>query len=125
VKGWRIRVESREVTIHAKCFESFAPLRGTLCLLVFLLIGCEVKFCSIVSTSMEYPVVLVHSEEGYAVGCPSIPGCWSQGATREEALANIQDAIRSVLEVTQELEWQQWMEEGLTVETTSVELSHA
>jgi predicted RNase H-like HicB family nuclease len=72
---------------------------------------------------MGYPVVLIHSEEGYAVGCPSIPGCWSQGATREEALANIQDAIRSVMEVTQELEWQQWQEEGMTVETNPVRCS--
>lgn len=99
-------------------------MRGTLCLLVFLLIGCEANFSFIAAVSMVYPVVLVHSEERYAVGCPSISGCWSQGSTREEALANIQDAIRSVLEVTQELEWQQWMEEGMTVETTSVELSH-
>jgi predicted RNase H-like HicB family nuclease len=72
---------------------------------------------------MKYPVVLIQSEEGYAVGCPAIPGCWSQGETREEALANIQDAIREVLAVKQELEWQQWQEEGVKVETTSVELA--
>ena len=72
---------------------------------------------------MKYPVVLIKSEEGYAVGCPAIPGCWSQGETREEALANIQDAIREVLAVKQELEWQQWQEEGVKVETTSVELA--
>jgi predicted RNase H-like HicB family nuclease len=74
---------------------------------------------------MKYPVVLIQSDEGYAVGCPAIPGCWSQGETREEALANIQDAIREVLEVKQELEWRQWADEGLKVETTSVELAHA
>lgn len=74
---------------------------------------------------MKYPVVLIHSEEGYAVGCPAIPGCWSQGSTREEALTNIQDAIREVLEVKQELEWQQWQQEGLSVETTSIDLAYA
>jgi len=74
---------------------------------------------------MKYPVVLIQSDEGYAVGCPAIPGCWSQGQTREEALENIQDAIREVLEVKQELEWQQWREEGLKVETTSVDLAYA
>lgn len=74
---------------------------------------------------MKYPVVLIQSDEGYAVGCPAIPGCWSQGETREEALANIQDAIREVLEVKQELEWRLWADEGLKVETTSVELAHA
>ena len=72
---------------------------------------------------MKYPVVLIQSEEGYAVGCPAIPGCWSQGEAREEALANIQDAIREVLAVKQELECQQWQEEGVKVETTSVELA--
>jgi predicted RNase H-like HicB family nuclease len=42
---------------------------------------------------MKYRVVLHPSEEGFAVSCPGLPGCWSQGATEEEALANIQDAI--------------------------------
>ncbi len=74
---------------------------------------------------MKYPVVLIESEEGFAVGCPTIPGCWSQGATREEALINIQEAMREVLEVKQELEWQQWRDEGLSVETTSVDLAYA
>jgi predicted RNase H-like HicB family nuclease len=34
------------------------------------------------------------SEEGFSVSCRGLPGCWSQGATEDEALANIQDAIR-------------------------------
>jgi predicted RNase H-like HicB family nuclease len=29
--------------------------------------------------NLDYPVVLKKSEEGYAVGCPALPGCWSQG----------------------------------------------
>jgi predicted RNase H-like HicB family nuclease len=47
---------------------------------------------------MKVKVVLYPSEEGYAVSAPSLPGCWSQGATREEALANIADAVREYLE---------------------------
>jgi predicted RNase H-like HicB family nuclease len=47
---------------------------------------------------MKVTVVLLPSEEGYAVSAPSLPGCWSQGATREEALANIADAVREYLE---------------------------
>jgi len=47
---------------------------------------------------MKVKVVLYPSEEGYAVSAPSLPGCWSQGTTREEALANIADAIRDYLE---------------------------
>lgn len=51
---------------------------------------------------MKYPVILVQSEEGFAVSCPALPGCWSQGSTRDEALANIRDAIRLWLEVAEE-----------------------
>ena len=47
---------------------------------------------------MKVKVLLYPSEEGYAVSAPSLPGCWSQGATREEALANIADAVREYLE---------------------------
>jgi len=50
-----------------------------------------------------YRVVLRHSEEGYSVSCPGLPGCWSQGATEEEALANIQIAIQEYVEAAEEL----------------------
>ena len=46
---------------------------------------------------MVYKVVLRETEEGFSVNCPALPGCWSQGATRAEALENIQDAIREYL----------------------------
>jgi predicted RNase H-like HicB family nuclease len=49
---------------------------------------------------MKVKVALYASEEGFAVCAPSLPGCWSQGATREEALANIADAIREYLAVS-------------------------
>jgi predicted RNase H-like HicB family nuclease len=51
----------------------------------------------------NYRVVLCKYEEGYSVSCPSLLGCWSQGATEEEALANIQIAIREYVEVAEEL----------------------
>jgi predicted RNase H-like HicB family nuclease len=51
----------------------------------------------------NYRVVLRHSEEGYSVSCPGLPGCWSQGATEEEALANIQVAIQEYIEAAEEL----------------------
>ncbi|HEY0257528.1 MAG TPA: type II toxin-antitoxin system HicB family antitoxin [Candidatus Methylacidiphilales bacterium] len=47
--------------------------------------------------SLSYPIVLIKSEEGYAVGCPALPGCWSQGITEEEALENIRGAIQDYL----------------------------
>jgi predicted RNase H-like HicB family nuclease len=52
---------------------------------------------------MKYTVALTQTEEGYSVCCPGLPGCWSQGATEEEALANVRDAIREYLEVARQL----------------------
>ncbi len=46
----------------------------------------------------RYKVLLTESEEGFAVSCPGLPGCWSQGATEAEALENIRSAIREYLE---------------------------
>ena len=46
---------------------------------------------------MKYTVVLQRTEEGFSVNCPGLPGCWSQGATEQEALENIQAAIREYL----------------------------
>lgn len=41
---------------------------------------------------MRYPVTLRQTEEGYSTSCPELPGCWSQGDTEQEALANIHAA---------------------------------
>jgi predicted RNase H-like HicB family nuclease len=49
--------------------------------------------------TMKYKVLLEESEEGFAVSVPALPGCHSQGATEQEALENIADAIREYLEV--------------------------
>ena len=49
---------------------------------------------------MKYKVLVHESEEGFSVSCPSLLGCWSQGETEEEALENIQDAIREYLAAT-------------------------
>jgi predicted RNase H-like HicB family nuclease len=46
---------------------------------------------------MQYEVKVLRSEEGYAVWCPTLPGCWSQGDTETEALENIKDAIAEYL----------------------------
>lgn len=46
---------------------------------------------------MQYRVKIEQTEEGYAVWCPALPGCWSQGATEAEALENITDAIATYL----------------------------
>ena len=58
---------------------------------------------SVYEVSMRYKIALQKSDEGYSVSVPGLPGCWSQGATEEEALANIQVAIKEYLEARDEL----------------------
>ena len=52
---------------------------------------------------MKYKIALRETDEGYSVSVPGLPGCWSQGATEDEAIANIQDAIREYLAARDEL----------------------
>ncbi|MBI2842222.1 MAG: type II toxin-antitoxin system HicB family antitoxin [Armatimonadetes bacterium] len=42
----------------------------------------------------RFTVVVEKDEDGYFAFCPELQGCYTQGETYEEALANIQDAIR-------------------------------
>ena len=52
---------------------------------------------------MKIKVVLESSEEGgYTVYVPALPGCLSEGDTREEALAHIREAIELYLEPTED-----------------------
>jgi predicted RNase H-like HicB family nuclease len=52
---------------------------------------------------MKYKIALQKTEEGYSVAVPGLPGCWSQGATEEEAITNVQDAIQDYLAAREEL----------------------
>jgi predicted RNase H-like HicB family nuclease len=66
---------------------------------------------------MKFVVTIERDEDGMFVAeCPAIPGCLSQGKTREEALGNIREAITQCLEVR--------AREGLplTVETAEIEV---
>jgi len=51
---------------------------------------------------MKYKVAIYRTDEGISVTVPALPGCWSEGDTEEEALANIQDAIRAYLAVLED-----------------------
>jgi predicted RNase H-like HicB family nuclease len=51
--------------------------------------------------TMRYKIALHKSEEGYSVCVPGFPGCWSQGETEEEALTNIEVAIKEYLAVVE------------------------
>jgi predicted RNase H-like HicB family nuclease len=52
---------------------------------------------------MRYKVVLQRSDEGFSVHCPGLPGCWAQGATEEEALETVREAIQEYLATVDEL----------------------
>ena len=54
------------------------------------------------ATELVYRVLLHQNEEGFAVQCPALPGCWSQGKDEAEALGNIADAIREYLAAIEE-----------------------
>ena len=45
---------------------------------------------------MKFIVILEPEEIGYSIHCPSLPGCVSQGDSREEAVANIREAIEGI-----------------------------
>lgn len=52
------------------------------------------------SRGMTVHVLLYAGEDGYVVAeCPELPGCASQGRTREDALANVREAIDGWLDV--------------------------
>ena len=51
----------------------------------------------------KYKIALHQSDEGYSVSVPDLPGCWSQGSTEAEALANIESAIRAYFSVVDDL----------------------
>ncbi|HMC26636.1 MAG TPA: type II toxin-antitoxin system HicB family antitoxin [Verrucomicrobiae bacterium] len=71
---------------------------------------------------MKYRVVLIQSEEGFAVSCPSLPGCWSQGRSEAEALENIRAAIRDYVEVREELNLAEYTESGARTYVREIEL---
>jgi predicted RNase H-like HicB family nuclease len=66
---------------------------------------------------MKFIVTIERDEDGMFVAeCPAIPGCLSQGETRQEALRNLQEAIALCLEVRREAGL------PLTVETAEIEV---
>lgn len=47
---------------------------------------------------MKFAITLEPDEDGFIVAsCPALPGCHSQGRTKEEAIANITEAIRGYI----------------------------
>lgn len=68
-----------------------------------------------------FTVVIEKDEAGYFAFCPELQGCYSQGATYEEALANIRDAI--LLHVEDRLENGEEIPQTHSVALTSLEIT--
>ena len=67
---------------------------------------------------MKLQITIQQDEDGVFIAeCPSIPGCVSQGHTKEEAQANVREAIQECLAVRKERGM------PLTVETCEVEVA--
>jgi len=66
---------------------------------------------------MTFLITIAQDEDGmFVADCPVIPGCVSQGHTRDEAEASIREAIRECVEVRRELG------RPLTIEVRQVEV---
>lgn len=67
---------------------------------------------------MQFTITLDRDEDGaWVAECPSIPGCVSQGSTRDEAVSNVEEAIQLCLEVRAERGF------PLTIETRQLEVA--
>ncbi|MBB1127258.1 type II toxin-antitoxin system HicB family antitoxin [Thiospirillum jenense] len=67
---------------------------------------------------MNFTVTIDRDEDGmWIIECPAIPGCVSQGTTKDAALENIKDAIALCLEVRAEKGF------PLTIETRQIEVT--
>jgi predicted RNase H-like HicB family nuclease len=67
---------------------------------------------------MKFTVTIDRDEDGvWIIECQAIPGCISQGETKQQAIENIKDAIKLCLEVRAERGW------PLTIESRQVEVT--
>lgn len=70
---------------------------------------------------LTLPIIIEKDSEGYFVTCPALQGCYSQGETYEEALANIKDAIK--LHVEDRLTDGEEIPEATSVSLTTVDIA--
>lgn len=70
---------------------------------------------------LNLPVVIESDEDGCFVSCPALQGCYSQGATYEEAIENIKDAIR--LHIEDRLSDGEEIPEAVNVSLSTVEVA--
>jgi len=70
---------------------------------------------------LTLPIIVEGDQEGYFVTCPLLQGCYSQGETYEEAVANIKDAIR--LHIEDRLADGEEIPEAASVSLSTVEIA--
>jgi predicted RNase H-like HicB family nuclease len=68
-----------------------------------------------------FSVVIERDEDGYFAFCPELQGCYAQGATYEEALENVRDALQ--LHVADRLEDGEEIPQSESVSLTSLEVA--
>jgi len=71
-------------------------------------------------TNYRFSVVIERDGNGYYAYCPELQGCYTQGDTYEEALANIKDAIR--LHVEDRVESGEEIPQAESISLTSLEM---
>jgi predicted RNase H-like HicB family nuclease len=70
---------------------------------------------------LTLPVIVESDQDSYFVTCPGLQGCYSQGATYEEAITNIKDAIR--LHVEDRLADGEEIPQAVSVSLSTVEIA--
>jgi len=70
---------------------------------------------------LTLPIIVESDQDGYFVTWPALQGCYSQGETYEEAIANIKDAIR--LHVEDRLAAGEEIPEPVSVSLSTVEIA--
>ena len=69
----------------------------------------------------RYTVVVEEDADGYFAFCPQLQGCYAQGSTYEETLANIRDVLR--LHIEDRLESGEEIPQDVSVSLTSLEVT--
>jgi len=80
--------------VHMAFFVALAALLSCVAVGLSIANGGKSGYCE----AMKFRVLIEPDEDGvFVADCPVLPGCVSQGKTREEAVANIRDAIQGYL----------------------------
>ncbi len=68
-------------------------------------------------------VLIEQDKDGFYAWCPALPGCQTQGATMDEALANIREAVSAYLDTLSEEERAQYVSQEVLNTTIEVDVA--